>query len=171
MRKTDGADLLVPVALEVAGVVAPAGKEDFECWSWRRSRNGEVLEEREDGLELLVNEVGEGEDETLREIGCKICTTGRREYATHLREHGGLCGRKTSNECPQQVRQDRTDCSACLPNEVDDEVTDEETSCLRLGRLEELGDLCEDKLETRLAGSAPPGGRSVSLGELSKQND
>lgn len=71
LRQRDRADLLVPETLEVAGVVAPGREEDLECRSAGLpdpGRDGERLEEREDVLELLVDEVGEGKDEALRAV-------------------------------------------------------------------------------------------------------
>lgn len=71
-------------------------------------------------------------------------------------EHSSLSRCETSDESLQQVGEDRSDRSAGFADEVDDEVADEEAARLGFGRLEELGDLCEDELETRLAGCASP---------------
>jgi hypothetical protein len=83
-EEEDARNLLIPEALEVVRVLAPAGEKDFERCSWRGSRDGEVLQEGKDRVELLVDEVGEGKDEALYVDGT-ISNEGRRQKSTERR--------------------------------------------------------------------------------------
>lgn len=68
----DGEDLLVPVALKVAGKVTPVRQEHLEGGLRRLAGfagHGEVLEQGEDGGALLGEQVGERQHKTLQEAG------------------------------------------------------------------------------------------------------
>lgn len=77
---------------------------------------------------------------------------------THLGEAGRLRGSEPVDKRLEQLREDGSECVASLANKVDDEVTNEQSSSLGLRRFEQLGNLCEDELKTRLTALVAPCG-------------
>ena len=107
-----------------------------------------------------MNEIGEGENKALLEysLGQQQVTRSALSQA-HLREASSLGCCKAIDESFEQLGQDRPESTSGFPNEVDHKIADEQPTSLRLRRLEKLGDLCEDELESRLASLVMPAPR------------
>ena len=63
----------------------------------------------------------------------RLCTTHQHKKTTkrrrtNLREAGRFGGSESSDECFQQVGEDRSKLIPCLPDEVDNEISDKQSS-------------------------------------------
>lgn len=74
LRHRNREHLLVPVTLEVVRIVAPMREQNCQGRLRRLARrtwNREVLEQGQDGVRLLMQEVGERQDEALWVAECQ----------------------------------------------------------------------------------------------------
>ena len=70
------------------------------------------------------------------------------EREADLCEHGRLSSSQASNKRFQEIGENGSDRGSSFAKEVNDEVSDEETSCFRVRRLQLFRNLSEHKLET-----------------------